>query len=178
MTAKRESSSAPFLVILAIRALGVVVLLIGLATAVKVLERSWGLLGDHRTVVELSEAIDKQSGLNAFLGKGASRLGGLIGAGQEVAVRSSEDIGQQVSGEVVRPVPAASAAPSLKASYFMAWPLATMVLFLIARIALSLIMTGANLALRAASGDDQIRILVNELVHEIRAGRDEPIRRQ
>lgn len=178
MRAKRESSSTPFLVLLIIRALGIIVLLVGLVTAIKVLERSWGLLGEHTTVVELSESIDKQSGLHAFFGKSAAQLSGLMGVNRDATARAPGGATQPTTADTVSAAAQTRGAPSLRASYFMAWPLSILVLFLVARIALALIMTGANLALKTASGDEQIRALVNELVNEIRASRDEPLRRQ
>lgn len=174
MRIERESSSAPPVMVYLIRALGVVVLLVGLATAIKVLERAWDLLGDHRTVIELSAAIDKQSGLTAFLGKNAPQLSGVMGRREEAADESREGTAEKAKGNLAMAADANRAAPSLRPSYFMAWSLAIIVLFLLARIALSLVVTGANLALKTASGDEHMRALVKELVYEIRASRDGP----
>jgi hypothetical protein len=139
-----------------VRAVGVVLLVIGLWVAVLVIAQAWGLYSDPQRIERLAKAIEAGSNLDSAL----------------VARRPAPEPEPALSPNSFLPLggPAAPAEeeaaplPPFRLSYFVAWIIAMLLLLLIGRLSMSAIKTGGELALY----DMQLHAFARALLRETR----------
>lgn len=112
---------------LIIRALGILLLLIGLWVAIEILSAAQDLYENPEKIERFSIAIEKGSNIDKAL------------APQSVQVSTNGDGSNQTSS--------ATNKDQLRLSYFCAWVIVLLLMLLIARISLTAIKTGGELAL-------------------------------
>jgi hypothetical protein len=164
-----ESTTGSGMTVGAIRLIGLGVLLAGLYSAAQVGVKAWELLENTDQVTRLSESIEKQSHLNAFVGE----MQGLMNL-----IKKSRDSAQLLSdvGHPSAPIPSSTATqnqvagnpPLFNASYFSAWGIVLVLLALIAKISLWAVREGGKLALYSVNSDKQLKGILRELIAEVR----------
>lgn len=137
------------------RIAGLVLLLVGLWTAVAIVREAWILYSDpknHR-VEAFARAIEAGTHLDALLSPEPPTAG----------LKNRDRNGGATDGRN-RPQAAASRSdPSFRVSYFLAWGFIFVMLLLVSRLSIAAIKAGADLALY----DVQIRRFKRELLREI-----------
>ncbi|MFN8390074.1 MAG: hypothetical protein U0136_07265 [Bdellovibrionota bacterium] len=152
-----------------IRLLGVCVLVLGLYSAWRVVERAWLLMEKPDAIATFSNEIEKQTHLNAFVGQMkivvdfVNRAKNALPAVSEPAPPPQKPSAGSTPSEVD-----VVAAP-LNASYFSAWIIYIVLLGLIARISLWAVGEGARLAVYQGEGNAQLKAVLQELLRETKA---------
>ena len=121
-----------------VRALGVVIMLVGLWMGVKLANECWDLYRNPQKISEFANIVDKESGLNRFA--------------ENLPIQNQ-------------------AASKVNVSYFVAWVIAIMLLFLIGRICLWAIAEGGKLALYNADTERIAKAMVKQIIQEMQIGR-------
>ena len=120
-----------------VRLVGIVILLVGLWAGIKVIVEAWSLYQDPSRIEAFAEAVNA-----------GSNLDGLV-AGIAEGVAGKERV---------------TASNSLRLSYFAAWFIALLLLFVVGSLAMAAITTGGQLALY----DLQFRRYSRHVLKEIR----------
>ncbi len=151
-----------------LRFLGAAILLAGLYGGYQVVERAWLLFEKQDTIVRFAEEIDKHAHLNGFV----AQLGVVVDFVNKAKNALPEN--PPADGGPIPPPPtrtaayAGSPAEPVNASYFVAWILTIVLLGLIARISMWAITAGGKLALFSINSDHQLRLVIRELIQEVR----------
>ena len=129
-----------------VRVVGLVVLFVGLWVGVKVIMEAWALYEQPQRIVRFADDIQKHSNLDGIIGS--------LGA---------TDSAESASGSSAK-VPG----NGLRLSYFAAWFVALLLIFVIGSLAMSAITTGGQLALY----DLQLKRYSRSVIKEVRQLRD------
>jgi hypothetical protein len=129
-----------------VRAVGVVVLFVGLWVGIKVILEAWALYEQPQRIVRFADDIQKHSKIDGVIGS----LGAATGADKAQQAGSGPDNG-------------------LRLSYFAAWFIVLLLIFVIGSLAMSAITTGGQLALY----DLQLKRYSRSVVKEVRRLRDQ-----
>lgn len=134
---------------LIVRALGFMLMFIGLWVGLSVISEAWTLYRNPHAIERMATAIEQGSNLDKTLATTRH-------AESEPLVKPDANGG--------KPAPAVTAAdnPSFRLSYFVAWVIAMLLLMLIGRLAITAVKTGGELVLY----DLQIKRFARELVRE------------
>ena len=127
-----------------VRVVGMVVLFVGLWVGVKVILEAWALYEQPQRVVRFADDIQKHSNIDGVIGS--------------LAVPESAEAKGQGPG----------AGTGLRLSYFAAWFIALLLIFVIGSLAMSAITTGGQLALY----DLQLKRYSRSVIKEVRRLRD------
>jgi len=141
------------LLTIVVRLVGLVVLSVGLWAGGRVLLEGWALYESPERIERLSTAIEQGSNLDALFATVSAPV-------PEAAAPPAEGE-EPVLAVAVTPPPAG---PSLRLSYFAAWFVALMLLFVIGMLAMSAISTGGQLALRELP----VRRIARDVSREVR----------
>lgn len=120
-----------------VRAVGLAVLLVGLWVGVKVILEAWALYEDPSRIVRFAEDIQRHSNLDGVIGS--------------------------IAGDGERPR-SENAGSGLRLSYFAAWFIVLLLMFVIGSLAMAAIATGGQLVLY----DLQVRHHSRAVVREVR----------
>jgi hypothetical protein len=120
----------------AVRLVGVIVLGVGLWAGVKVIAEAWSLYEQPQRIERLAEAVQQGSNLDGV-------FAGLGGAGEASPPGSGE--------------------AGLRLSYFAAWFIALLLMFVIGSLAMAAITTGGRLALYDLAARQQVRAVMREV---------------
>jgi hypothetical protein len=142
-----------------VRLIGIAVLLFGLWAGAMVLLEGWALYERPQRIERFAEAIEHGSNLDAMFSSLAAPL-----PSAELAVPGEE--GEEAL--LAQPAPATASAirseqPTLRLSYFAAWFVALMLLFVVGMLAVSAISAGGQLALREHPSGRISRDIVREV---------------
>lgn len=107
-----------------VRAIGFLLLIVGLWIGLKAINEAWGLYKDPQNIERFAQAIEKGSNLDKAI----------------ASVKSEGE--NQTTGDASQ-----VAALGFRLSYFAAWVLAILLLMLVGRLALAAVKTGGELAL-------------------------------
>jgi len=132
-----------------VRVVGLVVLFVGLWVGVKVIMEAWALYEQPQRIVRFADDIQKYSNLDGIIGS----LG---------TAESAESVSNGNGA------PAKAAGNGLRLSYFAAWFIALLLIFVIGSLAMSAITTGGQLALY----DLQLKRYSRSVIKEVRQLRD------
>lgn len=135
-----------------VRLLGLGVLIIGTATAVVVLQECWRLYVDPARIERFAVAIEAGSHLDSAFASTAASL-------SDVAAPEDSEVAPQGAPATPRPVTG-----DLRLSYFVAWFITLLVLFILGMLSMSAITTGGQLALY----DMQVKRLSRAVMREAR----------
>jgi len=127
----RWSDSITQLIQFVVRAIGFVLMFVGLWIGLKAINEAWMLYQQPQNIERLARAIEQGSNLDKAL---ASNTG---------ATEEEDPLGE-ISSAKVREV---NDALGFRLSYFVAWVIAILLLMLIGRLAIAAIKTGGELAL-------------------------------
>jgi hypothetical protein len=133
---------------LLVRAAGFVLLLVGLWIALAVINEAWSLYRDPQRIESFAAAIERGSNLDQTLATASA------GNAQTGAVEAAAEGSAHATG--------ATAAPSFRLSYFVAWVIVILLLLLIGRLAIAAVHTGGQLVLY----DRHIKRFARELLRE------------
>jgi hypothetical protein len=153
-----------------IRLVGLGVMLIGLIGAFYVASRAWNLLENPERIAKYSEEVEKQSHLNAFIGR-MNSVFDFIEQAESALPAAEPEKDNKKTQDPSRPASPTLESTTLNASYFAAWGIVILLLALIARICFWAIREGGTLALYSVDSERQLRIVMRELVNEIRSPR-------
>jgi hypothetical protein len=132
-----------------VRVVGLVVLFVGLWVGVKVIMEAWALYEQPQRIVRFADDIQKHSNLDGIIGS--------------LATADSEE-----SASDGKRAPAKAPGNGLRLSYFAAWFIALLLIFVIGSLAMSAITTGGQLALY----DLQLKRYSRAVIKEVRQLRD------
>ena len=132
-----------------VRVVGLVVLFVGLWVGIKVILEAWALYEQPQRIVRFADDIQKHSNLDGIIGS--------LGAAESGEASTSEG----------RPK-TQGADNGLRLSYFAAWFVALLLIFVIGSLAMSAITTGGQLALY----DLQLKRYSRSVIKEVRRLRD------
>ena len=138
-----------------VRLIGIGVLLLGLWAGAKVLLEGWALYESPARIERLATAIERGSNLDALFATVAAPLP----EADEVPLAEGEEPPVAEPRAAVR-----AGGPTLRLSYFAAWFVALMLLFVLGMLSMSAISTGGQLALRELP----TRRLSRDVVREVR----------
>jgi len=138
-------STAQFALAAGVRAIGVAVLLLGLWAGVKVILEAWALYEQPQRIERLASAIQQ-----------GSNIDGVIGS---LAV-PGEEAGEEAAGAGAAPRPAGG---GFRLSYFAAWFIALLLMFVIGSLAMAAITTGGRLALYDLTVKQHSRAVIREV---------------
>lgn len=151
-----------------LRFVGVAILLAGLYSGFLVVQKVWTLFDEHEGIARFAERIEEHSNLNEFVG----RMTAVMSLIQEAGRTAREQPKGEPEGKARG---AAQAEPresgQFNASYFAGWALSIILLFLIARISLWAVTAGGKLALYSVDQEVQLKLILRELIAELRGGR-------
>lgn len=137
-----------------VRGIGLVVLVLGLVLALITIREAWLLYHQPARVERFAVAIETGSNIDHSLSSLRESVAADAPAGNDEPAAAT-------------PGSEAAAAPdNIRVSYFLAWVIVLLLLLLLARIALSAIKTGGELALY----DTHIRQFARQLLKETGAG--------
>jgi len=114
-----------------VKAVGIIVLLVGVWIGVKVMSEAWALYQAPHHIERFASAVEHGSNLDKVLSTKAAGIGAERDLPDKTGVTGYEE------GEK----------PVFKLSYFAAWGIVIMLLLLIGRLAMTAIKTGGELAL-------------------------------
>ncbi len=137
-----------------VRLLGIAILLAGSFAAAKVLLEGWALYETPERIERLAVAIERGSNLDALF----ATVAPAEPAPEPAPLAEGEE--PILAAPVARP----AASPTLRLSYFAAWFVALMLLLVLGMIAMSVISTGGQLALRELP----VRRISRDVVREVR----------
>ena len=129
-----------------VRAIGIILLLVGLWAGIQVLLEALGLYRDPVKIEQLSSAIERGSNLD-----------------KNLVQRSPDDTGENGGAKNPSTLNDHTSGQNLHLSYFAAWIIALLLLMLVAMIAFSSIRTGSELVLQDKQMKRYIRLLAKEL---------------
>jgi hypothetical protein len=155
-----ETSSPESITAILVRLVGVVVLVVGLFVGLLVLHTAWNLLQKPETILPFAQEIETRSQLNAFIHSWCQIL--LTVLHEYTAMASTRVVFS------AKTIAALENGLKLDLSYFAAWGLTVIVLLLIGRIAFWTLSTGAQVALASTNSERQIKLIVRELIREMR----------
>ena len=138
-----------------VRVVGVVVLFVGLWVGIKVILEAWALYEQPQRIVRFADDIQKHSNLDGVIGS--------------LGVVADEGAAQPGANNAQAAVSKKGASNGLRLSYFAAWFIALLLIFVIGSLAMSAITTGGQLALY----DLQLKRYSRSLIKEVRRLRDE-----
>ncbi|MGQ0595442.1 MAG: hypothetical protein ACT4QB_23230 [Gammaproteobacteria bacterium] len=127
-----------------VRLLGVVLVLVGMWIGLKVILEAWDLYRDPSRIEYFAKAVASGSNLDRLLAPSVDTSGG-------TGLREPRAAGDHSASEDLRP------------SYFLAWGIALLLLFLVGRLAMTTVKTGAELALHEVGSRRFARTLAKEL---------------
>lgn len=151
-----------------VRLMGISLLLVGITTAVFVIYEILVLYQEPARIEKFATAIEKGSNLDTIFALPASAPRGTAAAGDTAEAGAATEEG-------VAPAPVAEPASveyertHLRLSYFAAWFLVLLLLFIMSVVAVSAVSAGGRLALY----DTDVRQLSRAVIKEIRRGRAE-----
>ena len=140
-----------------VRLVGVALLIVGLWASIEVINEAWGLYRNPAEIERFARAIDKGSNIDK-----------LIAPSKQKNLTQPSALSDEQDGILSENNPTAMGERnptednSLRLSYYVAWIIVLLLLMLIARIALSAIKTGGELALY----DTQIKKFAQTLIKE------------
>jgi hypothetical protein len=151
---------------IAVRATGVVLLLVGLGVAIRVMFEAWGLYAEPVRIERLAAAIERGSGLDKALN--AQRPAALEPKG--LASLEPPEVPGAPGATPLRAAAAGDAEPQpeIRLSYFVAWAVAVVLLLLVGRLSIAAIRTGGELALY----DLRLKEIARSLVREAARGKN------
>ena len=135
-----------------VRVVGMVVLFVGLWVGVKVIFEAWALYEQPQRIVRFADDIQKYSNLDGVIGSLGAIEQGSAGA------RNKERDAATAHGT----------SSGLRLSYFAAWFIALLLIFVIGSLAMSAVTTGGQLALY----DLQLKRYSRSVIKEVRRLRD------
>ena len=120
------------------RALGLVLIMVGVWAAVMVVIEAWNLYSDPDSIQDFAASLERASGLDEYL------------AGRTLPPRESPSdvIGGPGLTQALTTGPGTQSGSQLKVSYLFAWPLVVLLLLLIGKLASLAIEAGARLTFR------------------------------
>jgi hypothetical protein len=133
-----------------VRVVGVVVLFVGLWVGIKIILEAWALYEQPQRIVRFADDIQKHSHIDGIIGSLGAATGAATGADKAQRAGSGPDNG-------------------LRLSYFAAWFIALLLIFVIGSLAMSAITTGGQLALY----DLQLKRYSRSVIKEVRRLRDQ-----
>lgn len=133
-----------------VRLVGLAVLFVGLWVGIKVILEAWALYEQPQRIVRFADDIQKYSNLDGVIGSL-----GVLEPGQTRTSRAAGEGGQGTG-------------TGLRLSYFAAWFIALLLIFVIGSLAMSAITTGGQLALY----DLQLKRYSRSVIKEVRRLRD------
>lgn len=116
------------------RTAGIILIVVGVWTGVKVIVEAWGLYTNPVSVGRFAGALETATGLDSVLAR---------------RVPAQQDVQQQAgTGQYASPAPAPgpAAAKTYRLSYLVAWPLVVLLLLLLGKLASWAIGAGVRLA--------------------------------
>ena len=125
-----------------IRIGGVVILLIGLWTAIKVVNEGWELYRDPGKIEAKAKEVEKATRINAFIQKT------LANRGENIDAKDSPNI-----------------------SYFTTWILVLILLLIIARIGIWAIVAGGKLVVYNGDTEKVARAMIKQIINETHYGK-------
>ena len=125
-TTGRVLGRVEFALVIIVRAVGLILLLVGLSVALGVIGEAWSLYEDPAPIEKLARTIERDSMLDAAL---APRR---------------PDAGDRSGGPAMAPE---ERTPAFRLSYFVAWAIALLLLMLVGRLSIAAVKTGGELAL-------------------------------
>ncbi len=133
-----------------VRLMGLVMLVIGLAVAIKVIVEAWDLYQEPQNIERFADAIEQGSGLDSLLNNFTTKPSSteLTETETETATAGQPD--------------------SLRLTYFIAWIIAVLLLMVIGGLGMSAIKTGGQLALY----DLQVKRFAREVLSEAKKHQD------
>lgn len=135
-------SAAQIALAAGVRAVGVAVLLVGLWAGVKVILEAWALYEQPQRIERLAGAIQQGSNIDGVLGSLAAPEDGAAEADAAAAPR---------------------AGGGFRLSYFAAWFIALLLMFVIGSLAMAAITTGGRLALYDLAVKQHSRAVIHEV---------------
>ncbi len=129
-----------------VRLAGVVLVIVGVWIGLKVVFEAWDLYRKPDRIAVMATAVEAGSGLDQML-----------------AQYTEADPGADTGGAAANK-PVQQQAASIRVSYFLAWGITMLLLFLVGGLCFSAVRTGADLVLR----DLETRKLMHEFVRELR----------
>jgi len=154
-----------------VRAIGLVVLILGLWLALEVLHEAWQLYHEPARIERFAEAIEAGSNIDRSIAPLQMNDTGEENTATTPAEPSTDlnAYGQPSEGTQAQTEGTATEPQyRLRLSYYIAWVIALMLLLVLARIALSAMRTGGELVLF----ETQMKRFARELVRETLRGRD------
>ena len=139
-----------------VRLVGVGLLVVGLWAALEVINEAWGLYRNPAKIERFARAIDKGSNIDKLIAPAKQNLT------QPSALSDEQDPMLSETNPTTRAERNPTEDSALRLSYYVAWIIVLLLLMLIARIALSAIKTGGELALY----DTQIKKFAQTLIKE------------
>lgn len=115
-----------------VKAVGIIVLLVGLWIGVKVMSEAWALYQAPHHIERFASAVEHGSNLDKVLSIRAAGTGAERNVSGKAGMAGYEEEGEK---------------PVFKLSYFAAWGIVIMLLLLIGRLAMTAIKTGGEIAL-------------------------------
>lgn len=142
---------------LVVRAVGFILMFVGLWIGLKVINEAWSLYQQPHNIERIARAIEQGSNLDRALSSSGSP-----------AARETPDPNDPASarGAVGTQVREVNDALGFRLSYFVAWIIAILLLMLVGRLAIAAIKTGGELALY----DLQIKRFAKSLVQQASGG--------
>ncbi len=135
-------SAAQVVLAAVVRLVGVAVLLVGLWAGIKIILEAWALYEDPQRIERFATAIQAGSNVDGIIGS-------LAGGGE---------------GEAEGAAPVRKAGPgAVRLSYFAAWFVVLMLMFVIGSLAMAAITTGGHLALYDLQVRRHSRAVINEV---------------
>jgi hypothetical protein len=152
-----------------IRFLGIAIIAGGLFSAVQVVEKAWSLLDKPDSITALAEEIESQAHLNAFVNQLSVVVDFMNKA--KAALPQLQPPQGQAPAPAAEPQSAAVVAAPINASFFAAWIIVVVLLGLIAKISLWAVTSGVQLATYGGDSERQLKMVLRELLQEVRRGR-------
>ncbi len=140
-----------------VRLVGVALLIVGLWAAIEVINEAWGLYRNPAEIERFARAIDKGSNIDKLIAPSKQK-----NLTQPSALSDAQDGILSENNPTAMGERNPTEDNSLRLSYYVAWIIVLLLLMLIARIALSAIKTGGELALY----DTQIKKFAQTLIKE------------
>ncbi|HJP37325.1 MAG TPA: hypothetical protein QF901_15220 [Gammaproteobacteria bacterium] len=138
-----------------VRAVGFILMLVGLWIGLKVINEAWSLYQQPQNIERLARAIEKGSNLDKALSSNQRPA-----ATNDLGTLEDETSERRSSSSQAREV---NEALGFRLSYFVAWVIAILLLMLVGRLAIAAIKTGGELALY----DLQIKRLAKYLARQV-----------
>ena len=152
------SSPATERINLAVRIIGLGLLIVGLIIALAVITRAWTLFEDPSQIESFAAAVERGSNLDLTLTSKAAQARKEL---QAPRLDMSDEL--QTARTASEPEPQATPPlPGLRFSYFVAWLISLLLLMLVGRLSIAAIRTGGELALYDVKVGKLARALLTE----------------